>query len=143
MLVDFSSFYWIEDKDKNWLLGVVGTVVLVDVRRASDIKDPSFLSSPERMIKDFGYVAYFNGIAPEMDEDYQLSEFPVMYPIIGQSIDLDNLKLNCIKYVNIVFGADRPSKLEVSKAMSNEEEALRGLVKRFMNITGYNNEMIN
>lgn len=142
MLVDFSTLYWIEDDDKQWYMGVVGTVVLVDIRKYETINDTSFLHGHEDLVKDFGYVAYYNGIAPEYISEYRFGDYPVMYPIIGQSLDVDELKLRSIKYINLVFGAEEPSKLEVAKAMINEEAALRNIVERFMNVSSVR-KMIN
>lgn len=134
MLVDFSTFYWIEDKDKQWYMGVVGTVVLVEIRKYDAINDVSFLHGYKDLVKGFGYVAYFNGIAPEYEDD-TLGEYPVMYPIIGQSLNADELKMKSIRYVNTVFEADEPSKLEVAKAIINEEAALRNIVRKFINMS--------
>ena len=116
-------------------MGIIGNVILVEIRKTESIEDLSFLNNHEIVIKDFGYLAYFNGIAPEVIDD-KITGSPVIYPIIGQSIDVNKLKELSVSYVNEVFQADEASKLEVTEAMIKEEALLRNTLDKLLNISG-------
>lgn len=146
MQIDLDNSFWIDGKDEYMLM--VGFSILAEIRMTSEVINGKLCSDSELLNPYSKYSSIFNGYGntvKELDDIYESDfnniPFPRLFPLIGQSDNLDDLKSLTIEYIERQMGASKPSKSDVIKKMEREEKTLSDLVVKYMNMFTIKNEL--
>lgn len=151
MLVDLNESFWIDDEvdGKFQSLLILGFSIIAEIQLTKKLMDTNGCDSSELLIPTRKYTSIFNGFGntpDELDAIYD-SEFsgdvpiPRLFPAIGQSDDLDRLKNETIRYLELQFSASKPSKSDLLDKMKKEDEVLSSLVQKYMSMFTIKNEL--
>lgn len=144
MQIDLDELEWMNiDEDSCMLL--MGFSVIADINPTSKLIERGELEIVDPNMK---YSAILNGFGHTRNELMEIyeSDFtnmitPRLFPIIGQSNDLEELKSSVIKHLELQYHASKPSKSDVVNRLQKDEEMLSSLVMKYMNMFTIKNEL--
>lgn len=151
MLVDLSESFWMDDgvNGEFQSLLILGFSIISEIQLTEKLIEIKGCDSSELLIPTKKYTSMFNGFGNTPDEletiyDNEFSgDIPVprLFPVIGQSDNLDDLKSDTIRYLELQFNASMPSKSDIINKMKKEDEVLSSLVQRYMSMFTIKNEL--
>lgn len=151
MLVDLNESFWIDDEidGKFQSLLILGFSIISEIQLTEKLIETKGCDSSDTLVTTKKYTSIFNGFGNtpnELDDIYDCEfkgdiPIPRLFPVIGQSDNLDELKSDTIRYLELQFNASKPSKSDILNKMKKEDEVLSSLVQRYMNMFTIKNEL--